>query len=192
MTFSTSYGAKKKRIKRLPQFLGNAVKAQAKRDAVGVIAEFQEGIARNSFRLDKLQASTIRQKKRQGYKRPRTPLYGLGEGRRAYRNMMIVRTRGKSYVVRPSTRMHHGSGMKMNALFTIHEFGATIRRTNGKFTRIPARPAFSRAFQRHLRKRKRLEPTQEVRRAMNEYINDAKANTFRRIAERNVTREFDE
>lgn len=191
MTFSTTYAAKKKRIQRLPQFLGNAVRAQAKRDAVGVIKEFQDGIEDNSFRLEKLKPATVKQKRRRGYRRPKTPLYGLGEGKRAYRNMLIIRTRGKNYVVRPSTRRHHISQLRLNELFIIHEMGATIRR-GGKYTRIPPRPTFLKAYQRHLRKRAKLEPTIEVRRGMAEYINRANAKTLRMIATRDVTREFDE
>lgn len=190
--FSTSYAAKKARIRRLPQFLGNATRGQAKRDAVGVITEFQKGIADNSFRLEGLKPKSIQQKRRKGYARPATPLYGLGEGKRAYRNMMIIRTRGKSYVVRPSTRKHHESKLRLSALFAIHEFGATIRGRGGAFIKIPARPAFSKAFQRYLRKRARLEPTREVRRAMRDYVNNAKESTFRTISARSVTTEFDE
>ena len=192
MTFSTSYAAKKARIRRLPRFLGNYVRTQAKRDAVGVVKEFQEGIGKNTFNLVRLKSNTIRQKKKKGYRRPATPLYGFGEGKRAYRNMLVIRTRGKSYTVRPSTRRHHEAGISLRTLFEVHEFGAVIEGRGGALIRIPARPAFAKAFARHLRKRAKLEPATEVRTAMNTYINDAKLTTILMSHERNVTREFDE
>ncbi len=192
MTFSMSYAAKKARIRRLPRFFADYVRAQAKRDAVGVVKEFRNGIAKNNFSLIRLKEKTIQQKRRRGYKRPATPLYALGEGQRAYRNMLVIRTRGKSYTVRPSTRKHHEADLRLSDLFVIHEFGAVIEGRGGSVIRIPSRPAFSKAFARHLRKRAKKESAAEVRTAMNTYINDAKLATILKAHERSVTREFDE
>lgn len=190
--FSTTYFAKKARIRRLPKLLTDYVRAFSKKDAVGVVTEFQKGIANNSFRLQSLKPETKRRKKRRGYRKPATPLYGLGEGRRAYRNMLVIRTRGKSYTVRPSTRKHHESGLRLSDLFQVHEFGTTFKGRGGALIRIPSRPALEKAFARHLRKKRRQEPTAEVRQAINEYINQGKQGTFKKVSLKRITKEFDE
>lgn len=179
---SQSYAAKKSRIKRLARLLPRTVDAFAKRDAQEVERFFREGIARDQFRLNRLAESTIRRKRRKGYPRPKTPLYGKG-GDRSYQQMMNVTKRGQSWVVRPSTATHHSGRIKLSTLFRVHEFGTTIRQ-KGRTIRIPPRPALQKAYNKHLRRKRRQDPAAEVRSAINELINTGNAARLREIERR--------
>lgn len=179
--YSQTYEAKRSRIRRLPRLAEQSMFAYSKRDAHGVVETFRDGIARDSFRLARLADSTIRAKRRRGYRRPATPLFGLGTGgSKTYLNMMQVTPERNGYRVRPRRARHHESGLTLRELFNVHEFGAVVQ-ARGRTIRIPPRPAFEMAYRRYLRRRRAEEPAEEVRRAMIEYVNAGRSGGFDRI-----------
>lgn len=190
VTFSDSYQAKMKRIKRLPQFMGRAVSGYTKRDILAINKIFHDGILNNTLRLDKLAEITIDSKRRQGFSRPSSPLYGKGDDaeNRSYANMLNITKRGDAWTLRPSTRMHWSGKIKLSDLFKIHEYGALIRKTkkNGESSliRIPPRPALLISYRRFLiqKRQNKKEQSKEVKKAMTEYINTASEKKLRGLA----------
>lgn len=190
--FSTNYWAKLKRIQRLPKFFNDYMDTSSKKDAYGVIDEYRNGIKYNSFKLRPLKPATIEAKERKGFSKPSTPLYGLGEdSANSLINAFLVRNLKKGYRVAPRNAIHHTSSLKLKDLWNVHEFGITIRTKNAVIP-IPARPAFFLAYKRYLIKKKKLEPTEKVRRAMVLFINTGKDEFFRRTSvERNNLKKYD-
>lgn len=182
--YSAHGEAKRSRIRRLPEFLGEELRAVLKRDAVGVIRAWQHGIGKNGLGLKRLAESTIAGKIRKGYRKPKTPLYGAGEDeKRSYINALKLRRLKNGWKVFVSWAKHHESDLKLSALFIVHEFGATIN-TGRALIRIPPRPAFSLGFRKYMKSRRRREPTREVKRAITELIETGRAITHRRIVRR--------
>ena len=181
ITYSKSYDAKRKRIKRIPRIAKKSMFAAAKKDAYALINEFRTGIAHNSFRLQKLKSSTIAQKRRKGYRKPATPLYGVGEGsNKSYMNMMRVNRQRNGWRVQVSRGMHHSGTVSLKTLFNVHEYG-TIIRIGKRVIRIPPRPAFRKAYERMLRRTKRTEPTEQVSAAIQQYINHGSLTRMRQV-----------
>jgi hypothetical protein len=178
---SDSYNAKRKRISRIPRIARGSMRAATKKDAYGIIKTFREGIAANDFRLKRLQGSTVKKKRKQGMPKPRTPLYGKGEqSNSSYMNMLRVHRERNGYRIRPSDGKHHSGRVKLKTLFFVHEYGTVIRQKN-KVIRIPPRPAFRKSFERYLRKKKRTEPTEEVSRAIQDWINHGRETRIRQM-----------
>ena len=170
LKFSTNYEAVKSRIRRLPQFIENSADTFTKKDAVGVIEAFQDGIRNGDFNFEGLKDPTITAKRRKGYAQPETPLYGEGDDdKNSYINMFRVRKIKKGYRVYARWARHH-SGLSLRDLFLIHERGMLIAGANGVVIRIPPRPAFNRAFMRYLEKRIAEENVEKVRTVMIEYL----------------------
>lgn len=187
--FSNSYEAKKKRIARLPKMAEDAMMAHMKWNATQLILEFQDGIRKNNFGLEKMKQASITSKMRKTYKMPATPLYGLGDrSDKSYINMMRIKKIKHGYKVYPSWAKHHDSNLKLNELFKIHEYGCTFTTKNGTAVRIPPRPAFFKAYERMMSKMERdsRETSKEVKRAMTQYVNEGKNNLFEKIAVRDL------
>ena len=77
--FSTNYGAVKARIRRLPILVENTADTFSKKDAVGLIDTFRNGLRDGSFGLEALKATTVATKQREGKRKPGTPLFGAGD-----------------------------------------------------------------------------------------------------------------
>ena len=182
LKLSKTYYAKIKRIKRLPRLVSETMEANARKDAVGVVEEYKNGIRKNNFSLEKLKPETIQRKKRKGYPKPATPLYGLGDAGspRSLIDALYIRRLKTAYKIMISKRKHHSGKVSLELLFRVHENGTVIK-TRTALIRIPPRPAFKKAFERHMRKKSAGEPTREVRRAINEYIKKSSRIRFDRM-----------
>jgi hypothetical protein len=149
--------------------------ASLKKDAENFIKNFREGIQNNSFGLEPLQPDTIRGKKRRGYKRPTSPLYGLGlEGARTYTSNIRIYKIKNGWRVNILDVKHHRANVSIKTLFNVHEKGAVID-TGKAVIRIPARPAFRRAYEKTLADRKGNEPSAAVLEAITGAINGSGA-----------------
>ena len=188
--FSQNYWAKRKRIQRLPKIMTNLANTTSKKDAIGLIRVFREGIKKNAFRLKPLQPKTVERKRARGLSRPKTPLYAFGEDEKnSYLNMLRIRRLKKGYRVAPSWAKHHESQLKLRDLFVVHEFGTVIRQTRGGsevIIRIPPRPAFFYAFRRFMAQRKKADEAKEVKQAITEYVQTGKRNLLKKIEERSA------
>jgi hypothetical protein len=179
VTFSPTRDAVRKRISAIPRMADGAALTLRQRDANAMILNFRTGIATNSFRLTPLRQATIRQKKRKGYRKPSTPLYGLGfEGPWTYIKALKKYKMSRGYVVRFSSRRHHG-GLTEEELFQVHEYGAVIRSKSGLPFRIPPRPAFTKSYEKTLRGLK--DDSESVLSAAWELIQDGRSKTLARI-----------
>ena len=199
--FSQNYWAKRKRIQRLPKFMTKIADTTSKKDAIGLIRVFREGIKKNSFRLKTLHPQTVENKNEKGLSRPRTPLYALGdEEENSYINMLRIRRLKRGYRVAPSRAKHHESQLKLKDLFVVHEFGTVINVTpkmraylhyigihlkaGTNVIRIPPRPAFFYAFRRYMAQKKKMDIAPEVKKAMANYVMTGKENLLKKITER--------
>jgi len=165
---SNKFWAVQRRIKNLPVITEKSIKGNLKRDAEGFVNEFETGIAANKLGLKRLKEPTVRRKRRQGFSRPRTPLFGDGQ----YSRMMKIFELKHGWSVRPKSGTH-SSGLKFKDILDVHEYGRTII-TKHAVIIIPARPARSRAYQKYLRKRKKVDTHSLIRKQINEYIRNAK------------------
>lgn len=185
LNFSPNYEAVKKRIQRLPKLVDDAADTITKKDAVAIIATFQDGIRDGTFNLTPLKPATIDQKRRQGKPQPETPLYGDGDGSdTSYINMFKIRRIKKGYRIYARWARHHDAGIPLRTLFEIHERGALIKKTDGTIIRIPPRPAFQRAFNRHLVSRIAEENVQKVRDAIGRLLREGDEASFKKIIEK--------
>jgi len=188
--FSTNYGAVKARIRRLPKLVEQSADTFSKKDAVGLIETFRQGISDGSFGLEPLKPATVAQKQREGKRKPGTPLFGEGDSEdNSYINTFAIRRLKKGYRVFPRWAKHHKSGLTLRELFDIHEHGALIRMRDGTIIRIPPRPAFAKAFRRHLNKRKQQENVKSVQDAIDNLIKTGKTTKFNKIIKK--TKETD-
>lgn len=178
--YSNSYRAKKRRIKNIPRFSGDAVYGMLKRDANRLIEIFHDGIKNDDFNLEYLKDSTVQNKEYKGYSQPETPLYGAGDDSedRSYVNMLRIRQLKNGWKIYPSRALHHEARIPLNVLFKIHEFGAKITTKNGSIIQIPPRPALLLAYKALLRetKQSKKETSKDVKFAINEFINKAESN----------------
>jgi len=192
--FSMNYRAIQARIRRLPKILTDRLEGYAKRDAVGVVREFQQGLEERSLRLKPLEPSTVQRKAALGLEHPDHPLWGLGlEERRSYVNMMEVKRVGKAWIVRPKNRFHHGKRkpgdpgerkIRLRDLFDVHEYGATVIGAfghKGQVVRVPARPAFRYAYRRYMAGRASRDPAGEVKQAIVRYVQTGDRKALARI-----------
>ncbi len=196
--FSQTYDAKIKRLKRLPRLVELAALSGTKQDAILLIEAFQDGIRNNSFGLIPLQPATIARKARQGLPRPRNPLYGRGDevDRKSYLNMLRLRKLKNGWKVFPSWGKHHTSELSLRSLLQVHERGTIIKQVRGNKTvliRIPPRPALRKAHERFLRRRRKRELAQDMKRAISAFIKTGNTAVFNQINKRGQEdRRFDE
>jgi hypothetical protein len=187
---STSYAAKKARIRRLPRLVLETAEVEGKRRALKLIERFRSGIKDDQLGLRRLRPRTIARKERRGLDAPGTPLYALGPARRnTYMNMMRISQLKKGWRVAPSKARHHESKLSLAALFTVHEFGTTIKQRRGRkvvVIRIPPRFAFANAYQALMADLRRQEPKPavEVRRAIRQYVRDSRDALLRKVMQR--------
>jgi hypothetical protein len=188
------------RMRRLPKLTENALDAQTKKDVINVIKEYRLGIVRNNFGLPKLHPATVKNKADAGMAKPRTPLYGVGEGNKnslinalAYRK---IKNGWRLYVRRAR---HHSSGLPLNVLLGIMEDGAIIKVTprmraflhyigihlkkDTLMIRIPPRPIVNKAINRMLRKKKKDEPNKSIRKAINKMIKTGDDRDLKNLAD---------
>ena len=166
--FSDTYNAKMKRIRRLPKLVKQAA----------------DGIRKNNFKLAKLDPKTVQAKRRQGFSKPNTPLYGAGDsGTNTYINMFFIKKIKNGYRIIARWALHHDAGIPLKVLFFIHENGAIIN-TGKALIRIPPRPAFRKAFARYLRRKIKGETSKDVKEAIQETIKTGKTTKFRRVGKK--------
>ncbi len=178
-----------KRLRRLPKYFANYLEAMTKKDAVGTIKAFRDGIKNDELGLDKLNDKTVMRKTKLGYSRPDAPLYGKG-GRdlRTFYNMLIVQPIKDGYKVVPSKKKHYKSDITLDHLFNIHEYGCIIMVTprmraflhyigihlkkDTGYIRIPARRPLYKAYVKYLKSISKKDRSQKVKRMITKYIND--------------------
>jgi hypothetical protein len=179
--FSMNTEAVRSRLRRLPKLIDDHMDAFTKRDAEDFIKNFRAGLRNNSFRLEPLRPETMRRKKRQGYSRPASPLYGLGlEGTRTYTSSVRIYKIKQGWRVNVLDVKHHEADVSVKTLFHIHEHGAVIN-TGKAVIRLPARPAFRRAYEQTLARHTAKEKSKQVLDAIAHTINGSKqANLPRR------------
>ena len=174
---STEYQAVMARIRRLPKIYIDAVDTTSKKDAMGIMHTWAEGIAKNLLGLEPLSPVTIEKKSEQGLSKPSTPLYGRGiSDAKSYINMLRMVKIRNGYRIKIRNAMHWSGKINLQDLFIVHEFGTTITRESGKTIRIPPRPAFNRSYNKYLRKKRQEDPANRVRKAINKYIKEGKEN----------------
>lgn len=168
--FSNNYWAVIKRLQRLPKFTGDMADTITKKDAEGLVEEYQKGIRDNDFNLVPLKPATVKTKKRKGYSKPYFPLYGAGDSlKNSLINAFRIRKIKKGYRVFISWAKHHDSNLSLKALSNIHENGALIKKKT-TIIRIPPRPTRAKAFKRFLAKRLREENVKKARQAIINYL----------------------
>ncbi len=183
-TYSSNYHAKMKRLQRLPKMMNNFFNTVAKKDAVGLIDTFREGIINNEFGLEPLKPSTVKQKA--GMPKPNTPLFGLGDTieKTSYLNMLRIRKVKNGFRVSPSWAKHHKADLQLRWLFMIHEYGAIIKQNRGGkvvLIRIPPRPAFRKSFEKYIASKMKNEPTDRVVQAMLQLIRTGNSTKLNKI-----------
>jgi hypothetical protein len=190
--FSNKYYAKQKRIKNLPRLIDGMLFGVYKKDAVGVIREYQNGIRSDSLGLERLKPGTTRTKENKGLSKPHVPLYAWGDDEKmSLINCLRLTKLKNGWKIRPSKGLHHkkdgGKPIALDFLHKIHENGAIIQSgkkpgkdkkqfgPNRKPIRIPSRPALTRAYRFYLAKMKKnkKETSRTVKAAMTLYIETA-------------------
>lgn len=184
--FSNEFNAKKKRILNMPTKIDSMLYGIYKRDSVGIIKEYQNGIRTDSLGLERLKPDTIKWKERRGLSKPSTPLYAWGDDQKmSLINCLRIRKLKNGWKIYPSRGMHHnkagGKPIALEFLHKIHEYGAIIpNRSKAKKIfggkkepiRIPPRPALNRAYRVHLKKlqSRKQETSRLVKKAISLYI----------------------
>lgn len=196
--FSSNFEAVRSRIRRLPKMLEKIAETQNKKDAKGIINEYQAGLKKNNLGLQKLHPFSIEKKIENGYSKPRNPLYGEGDSLdRTLYNGIEIKKKGNRYYVQFSRKKHHKAKLTIAQLQRIHENGAVIAVTprmraflhwyglhlkaTTQVIRIPPRQAFSKAVNKYLRKRKKEETVFQVKQAILALINENKSIQLNRL-----------
>ena len=165
------------RMRELPEVWWNFMMSETKRQACRMVVNFQEGIKKNNFQLERLKSATIDKKYDKAYPAPNRPLYGLGETDVAFLNMLRIRKLKYGWKVAPSWAKHRESNLPLRALLEIHEYGKSFVNAGGTVTRIPPRPAFRKAYERTLKQQREVSGP-EVRKKLNEFIRTGKKEYF--------------
>jgi hypothetical protein len=172
--FSDHYEAVRSRIRRLPVLLQSEVENLSYNDAVHLIELFKEGIKAREFKLKPLRPATINSKRRRGYTKPDTPLYGTNRRKNRYNNMMEIIKDGNRWIVRPRKQKHWHASIGLDVMFDVHEYGATIMGKSRSGTpvriRIPPRPAFRYAYNKMLREKALQEQAGKLQEKIVQYI----------------------
>lgn len=177
--FSNSYRAKKERIRKIPTFMGDSMSGILKRDANKLIKMFHDGIKYDTLELEFLKDETVLRKESKGYEYPESPLYGAGDDAEpnSYSNMLRIRKIKNGWKIYPSKAKHHESGIPLDSMFRIHEFGAKVVTKSGTVIQIPPRPAFLLTYRAFMaqKKRDKRETSREVKQAITDLINSAQS-----------------
>lgn len=187
--FSNSFRAKMRRIKELPDKQFEKITSVLKFYALNTIKNFHDGIKSMSLGLKPLSDRHIEAKRKQGFSIPEAPLYAAGDDKKdnSYCNMMRIKklksTKKNGWAVYPSKKKHWKSKQKLKDLLVGHEYG-TIKKRGNTMIRIPARPAYQRAFEKTLRDRSKRETSKVVKRAINEVINKSAEQYQMKVIER--------
>jgi len=170
-----------KRVQNVPKIFGDIIQAKLKKDAVGFIKTYQQGLKNNSFGLRRLKASTIARKSIQGLPMPENPLYGYGDRKKnSYYNMFYIQKLKKGYEAKPRWAKHHSSDLKLRDLFSVHEYGRVITTKNATF-RIPARPAGRKAYIKYMKSVAARSEQRIIKQAINNYIKKGEAKIPRSV-----------
>lgn len=200
--FSKNFQAVQSRLRRLPKLVGDTLDTFAKRDCVRVIVEYQKGIQRDLFPIDRLHDQTVRIKSEKGYQQPATPLYGAGEEEKdSLYNALAIRKIKNGYRLYVRWAKHHESDLQLRDLLNIHQRGALIMvtdkmraylhwigihlRADTFLIRIPPRPVLDMAIIKALEMRRREDPAKQIKQAMSEYIKTGRDNLFKKYREFN-------
>jgi hypothetical protein len=171
--------AVKKRIQRLPKKIEDAIETSSKKDALRFIKHYREGVRDNALGLAPLRPETIKRKRSVGYSSPDSPLYGLGmDGTRTYTSSVRPYKTKKGWRVNVLNVRHHQADTTVKRLFHVHEYGAVIQTRRGVI-RIPARPAFKRAYEKTLAERSAADPSRKVKDIISGIINGKGAGSKR-------------
>lgn len=190
--FSEHYWAIRKRIQRLPEKELDKLTTIIKLMALTTVKYFHDGIKDQSLGLKELKDKTVQRKRRESFTMPEVPLYGAGDERKddSYVNMMRLRKIDgfgkKGWQVYVSRKKHWKSKLKLSDLFVVHEYGTIIKAKNGAMIRIPARPAFHKAYERVLKEKKKSETSKVVKKAIAEMINKNTDSLELKIAQRQL------
>jgi len=146
IVFNKSYYEKIKRIRALSKPYEEFLRGVGRADADRFIKIFRDGLSKNLFGLTPLVNSTVKQKKRMGYPRPRTPLFGKGKSEKDSLVNVYERVEdNKGIRIEARKEKHHKANLNLDVLLKIHTMGALMSRygKDGKLHvwRIPKRPA---------------------------------------------------
>ena len=181
--FSSHFEAVKSRLKRLPKLLTSEVENLSYADAVRLIYLFKDGIRNERFSLKALKPNTVKSKISAGYAEPTHPLFGESYKKELFNNMMEVVREKTRWVVRPKNKDHFKAKIKLDILFDVHEYGATIQgNTFGhpSVIRIPPRPAFRYAYDKLLLEKLKSDDALKLRDRIVRYIVDGTWNATSR------------
>lgn len=183
--FSTNWSAVKQRIRRIPKIAEGVADMQRSRDADDLIAIWRNGLINNTFSLIPLKPNTRSRKAKLGYRYPSSPLYGLGlEGSKTYIKGMRKYKTKRGYIVKMMNSKHHKSKLPLSALFIVHEYGATIKASNGRIIRIPARPAMQKSYDVLLRRLRSNDPSIEFKLAVSQFMKTGRQDLIKKIVSR--------
>lgn len=182
MRLSQKADAVRKRAAALPRLAEDCMLAARKRDASAMVSYWRSGIAERRFRLAPLKPKTVAAKARAGYPDPQAPLYaaGLGDPRSYVRSLRKFRRKNGWSVMVPKSR-HHKAKVTMDVLFRVHEYGATFVSKAGNPWRMPARPAFTKAYERVMTDARARDDNRDVRRACAELLREGRSATAARM-----------
>lgn len=173
----------KGRLNKMPAFYDNMLMSIRKGDAVQFVDQFKKNIRHNRLNLEPLAEKTVASKKRKGYSKPDTPLYGLGdEGDKTYINMFLIRKIKDGWKAYPRWAKHHDSDLQLRELFEIHEYGRTIVRGE-VLIRIEPRPVAWLTYKETLLSIQKREHAQGIKEAITQYINNGDAKLIQKIAQ---------
>lgn len=186
--FSQKYKNVKRRLKKLPKLFETTADSILKKDTIGFLNEFKEGLRNDNFGLRRLNRISKIEKEKKGYSKVSTPLYGAGDStKNSYINAFRLKKIKKGYRVYLSNAKHHEANLSLKVLFRIHEEGCLIKVTprmrkflhylgihlkeTTTIIRIPPRPTRIKTFKRWLEKRLINEDVKKTKRIIAEYIN---------------------
>lgn len=192
VTTNAAYRGMMKRISNLPQYSVNVVEAGAKKHAINVIKEFQNGIKNNTLGLDKLADLTVSRKKSAGMTKPQNPLYGEGMNKdNTYYYALRIKAvkQGRVQVVGRQAK-HWKADLTLAHLLAIHEYGVTIITKTGQAIIVPPRPALKNAFEKVMKKLAKGE-VPAMRKAIASYVQDGREQWLMETTKQNALYEDD-
>lgn len=143
-----------------------AADTSAKRHANGLRDTIQNGIRKQNLVTPKLAARTVAMKRRKGMPAPRAPLYGWGDLMGSLRVFKLK----KGYRLAPAGQ--HPSGLSNQALWQIHEYGATVSNGFGKgiLINIPARFPMRKGMNRYNRSEEKKKAIADFKKEMKKVL----------------------
>jgi hypothetical protein len=159
-----------KRIKRGPVIMKRYIDNLMHDLATEYIEIFQDGIRKNKFHLEKLKPGTISAKKKRGYKKPRTPLYGMGDDHnKSLINALLIKKIKDGWSVYARWSKHYEANMQIRQLLYLHENGCIIKRGT-TMIRIPPRPALKLAYSKLMREFNKRGEAKKIKDMITTYI----------------------